>query len=107
MTDYPVMSGSDTVFPAIRSISLDDIRDGPEDMILLVESADLTVHWMEPRDLNVDEMSFVVNDTVKSSISGPHSTGSAVVFADRISAYRLDRSLRPQALKALTTIAGE
>lgn len=107
MTDYVAVVGPNTAFPGSTSISLGDMRDGPENTILLVEIANSNIHWMEPRDLMADDMSFVANDPVKPSISSPHSKGPAVVFADRITVYRLDASLRSQTLKALTTIAGE
>jgi hypothetical protein len=106
VTDYVVIVGSGTPFPGGRSTSLADMRDGPENTILLAEIANSTIHWMEPRDLTVEEMSFVINDRSKPSISSPHVRGPLVVFADRIGAYCLDVSLRPETLKALITIAG-
>lgn len=104
MTDYVAIVGPKTAFPSSRSTTFDDFQDGPENTILLVEIANSNIHWMEPRDLNFDEMSFVVNDPQRPSISGPHPCGPAVIFAD--SSYRLDRSLRPATVEALTTIAG-
>lgn len=106
MTNYVAVVGPQTAFPGSRSASFEDFRDGVENSILLVEIANSNIHWMEPRDLMFDEMSFVVNDLKHPSISGPHPRGPNVVFADRISAYSLDQSLRPETLKALTTIAG-
>lgn len=106
MTNYVAVVGPQTAFPGDRSVTFDDFRDGLENTILLVEIANSDIHWMEPRDLNFDEMSFAINDPQRSSISAPHPTGPAVVFADRISGYRLDRSLRPKTVKALLTIAG-
>ncbi len=107
MTDFVAIVGPGTAFPGATSTSLDDMRDGPENTILLAEIANSNIHWMEPRDLTVSEMSFVLNDPAKLSISSPHSSGPAIVFGDRITAYRLDASLRPQTLRALTTIGGE
>lgn len=106
MTDYVIIVGSKTAFPGTQSTTFDDFRDGRENTILFVEIANSNIHWMEPRDLNFDEMSFVVNDPKKPSISSPHPRGPAAVFADGIRAYPLGGSLRPQTLRALTTIAG-
>ncbi len=50
-------------------------------------------------------MSFTVNDQRKPSISCSRRRGPYVVFADSISAYQVS-ALRPETLKALTTIAG-
>ena len=106
MTDYVVVVGPKTAFPGNQSTAFDDIQDGRENTLLLVEIANSNIHWMEPRDLNFNEMSFVVNDPQRPSIASPHSCGPGVVFADAIAAYRLDQSLRPTTLEALTTIAG-
>ena len=105
-TDYVVVVGPGTAFPGSQSTSAKDFRDGLENSILLVEIANSNIQWMEPRDLNFDKMSFVVNDFQRPSISSPHPCGPAVVFADGIRAYRLAPSLRAETLKALTTIAG-
>ena len=106
MTDYVVIVGPRTAFPGSRSATFDDFQDGRGNSILLVEIANSNIHWMEPRDLNFEEMSFVVNDPQRPSISSPHPCGPGVVFADHISAYPLAQSLRPETLQALTTIAG-
>ena len=106
LTDYVVVVGTDTLFPEDSTVSLPDITDGPENTILAVEIHNSDIHWMEPRDLNVDTMSFAVNDSTQMSISGPHPNGPAVLFVDNLRAYRVDSSVRPETLQALTTIAG-
>ena len=83
-----------------------DLRDGPENTILLAEIAHSDIHWMEPRDLATQTMSFQVNDPGRPSISSYHPGGPAVIFADRITAYRLQSTIRPETLKALITIQG-
>ncbi len=106
MTDYVVITGPDTAFPGDVSTSSDDNRDGLKNTILVVEIANSNIHWMEPRDLDTETMSFTVDDPVLPSISSHHPTGPGVVFPDRGSAFRLDASLQTRTLKALTTIAG-
>lgn len=106
MTDYVVIVGSKTAFPGSRSTTFDDFPDGRENTIFLVEIANSNIHWMEPRDLNFEAMSFAVNDSQRPSISSLHPCGPGVVFADGISALRLNQSLRSETLKALVTIAG-
>lgn len=105
-TDFVALVGPGTAFPGTNTTSLSDITDGPENTILLAEIANSNIHWMEPQDLHVNEMSFVVNDRDRPSISGPHSLGPAVVFADRLTGFRLDTSLRPATLRAMSTIGG-
>ena len=106
MTEYVVIVGSKTAFPGSRSTTFDEMEDGRENSILVVEIMNSNIHWMEPRDLNFDEMSFLVNDSRKPSISSPHPWGPGVSFADGISTYRLGESLRPGTLQAFATIAG-
>lgn len=105
-TDYVVIVGPDTAFPGDRTTSLSDFRDGAENSILIVEIANSDIHWMEPRDLAVDGMSFRVNDPSRPGISSPHPSGPGVEFADRIRPIRLSENVPPETLKALTTIAG-
>ena len=106
MTDYVAVVGSQTAFPGSQCTSLSDFRDGPENTILLVEIANSKIHWMEPRDLKFDEMSFVVNDLTKPSISSSHPRGPVALFTASVHSWTLDGALRPETLKAMTTIAG-
>ena len=106
LTDYVVIVGDGTPFPGDDVTTFDDFADGMENTILLVEIANSDIHWMEPRDLDAATMSYTLNDPARPSISSPHPWGPAVVFADRISSYRLQPSIRPETLRALTTIAG-
>ncbi len=57
-TDYVVITGPGTVFDDADGTQLGEITDDPSNTILVVESSESDVHWMEPVDLNVDEMSF-------------------------------------------------
>lgn len=106
LTDYVVIVGPDTVFPGPLTTSLNDFHDGTDNTILVAEIARSDIHWMEPRDLSTDQMSFQVNDPQRPSISSLHPLGPGVIFADSIGAYRLGPSIRPTTLKALTTING-
>lgn len=106
LTNYVLVTGAGTAFPGANTTNREGFEDGTENTILLVEIADSDIHWMEPRDLEIESMSFAVNDPQNPGISSPHPRGPAVVFADRITAYRLDQSLRPETVKALLTISG-
>lgn len=104
-TDYVAVVGPGTAFPGAEGVSLEEITDGPENTILLVEIAGSDIHWSEPRDLEFDRMSFRINDPSKPSISSPHADGPGVVFAD--GRYkRLSESIPPEIVKALLTING-
>ena len=105
-TNYVVVRGPGTAFPGTESTSVSDFQDGVERTILLVEIANSTIHWMEPGDLDVAQMSFVINDARKPSISSPHPRGPGIVLANNISVYRCQPDISPAVLKNLTTIAG-
>ncbi|HET6424118.1 MAG TPA: DUF1559 domain-containing protein [Planctomycetaceae bacterium] len=106
LTNYVAIVGPGTPFPGAGVTTLDDLHDGKENTILLAEIAESNIHWMEPRDLRIDEMSFQLNDRRKPGLSSPHDFGPGVVFADAITTYRVGHGVKPKTLRALTTIAG-
>jgi hypothetical protein len=115
ITDYVVVVGEGTAFPGSRSTSMDDFQDGLEDSILIVEIANSNIHWMEPRDLDFNTMSFTIDDRSRPSISSPHPCGPGALFADyhKLSyghhtslICRLHTSLSPASIKAMLTISG-
>lgn len=71
-TNYFVVVGPKTVFPGTKTVKLEDIRRPRDATILVVEAVGQGVHWMEPKDLAFDSMSFVPNDPKKPSVSGNH-----------------------------------
>ena len=105
-TNYVVIRGPDTPFPGEETTSFDDFADGLGQTIFIAEIANSSICWLEPRDLDVEEMSFSVNDQTKPSLSSSRRRGPYVVFGDSISAHWVSGSLAPEALEAMTTIAG-
>ena len=105
-TNFVAIVGAETAFPGPASTFLADFEDGPDNTVLLAEISNSTIGWLEPRDLNVDTMSFAINDPAKPSISTSRRNGPYVVFADHISAYAVTRDLNAEVLKSLTTIKG-
>jgi uncharacterized protein DUF1559 len=106
MTNYVVVVGDQSAFPGQRTTALTDMTDGVENSIFLVEIANSDIHWMEPRDLELAKMSFIVNDPHRAGISSHHPRGPGVSFADG-TGIRLAESLRPETLQALITISGQ
>lgn len=107
-TNYVAVVGEETAFPGVRSTTSDEIMDGPGNTILLAEIRDSGIHWMEPRDLKFESLTLQTDPGRASStcISSHHPAGPAVVFADKITAYRLRPSLSLSKLRAMLTIAG-
>ncbi len=105
-TNYVVIAGSNTAFPGSQSTRTVDFEDGDANTILIAEINNSDIHWMEPRDLFFETMSFQLNDPIRPSISSPHPKGPAVCFHDVCGGIRLHSSITPITLRALTTISG-
>lgn len=107
-TSYVAVVGPRTLFPSTgKSRKLTEIRDDPQSTLMLVESESAGVHWMEPRDLDWDTMSFRVNDRSRPSISSEHRVGSYpgphVVTANDGVGYLPD-GVSPDTVRSLLTI---
>jgi prepilin-type processing-associated H-X9-DG protein len=60
---------------------------------------------MEPRDLDVKEMSFRINNKHQAGLRSNHPGGANVLFADGSNQFVRD-DIDPEVLKSLTTVAG-
>ncbi len=104
-TNIFVVVGDETVWPPGASLTLDQIGDGLENTILLVESNTLAAYWSEPKDLRFDSMTFEINSTTGVGISGLHDRGPTVVFADG-AACRINPKIPEKYVRALLTANG-
>ena len=107
-TSFVVVVGPGTLFPpGGRTRRLADVLDDPGSTLMVVESVNSSIHWMEPRDLNWDTMSFSVNDRSLPGISSVHGVGAHrgrhAVAADGSMDY-LPESMAPDTTKALLMI---
>jgi hypothetical protein len=76
-TDYVAVVGPRSVFPGgDKARRRSDIRDDPASTLMVVESKNCAINWMEPRDLEWDRMSFRLNDPSRPSLSSNHHSGS-------------------------------
>ncbi|MFO7908010.1 MAG: DUF1559 domain-containing protein [Pirellulaceae bacterium] len=75
-------------------------RDPPS-RIIVIEIVDSDIHWMEPRDVLLSELSLKINDPSKPSISSHHG-GACVLRADG-SVLVLDDSETAEHLQDLLT----
>lgn len=104
-TSYLMLTGPGTFCQNDETRSLKDCVDNSETTAIVVEMAESGVHWMEPRDLDIREMSFKVNDYSKPSIRGNLEFEPCIVIAGGWIATVAPKT--PEAtIKALTTIAG-
>ena len=104
-TNYVAVVGPDTAWPGSESIRYDDLKDGPSETILLVEVADSDIHWMEPRDLRTDQMSFAINSKPGKSISSNHPRGAHIGFCNA-AVHALSEKTTLYLIDGLLTIDG-
>ncbi len=100
--NYLAVVGVETMWPGATTVATADITDASSQTILLVESQDTNIHWMEPRDLSFADMDFRINSP--GSINSPY-LDPAVVMLD-CSVQKLHPGIQPDTLRALLTIRG-
>jgi prepilin-type processing-associated H-X9-DG protein len=72
-TNYVAVVGPKTAMPGARSRKLEELVNGPGQTILIVEVVNSgMIHWMEPRDLNFNEICFGINDPSGKGIGVTH-----------------------------------
>lgn len=103
-TAYAAVTGPGTLFDADISSSITDITDGMTNTIAVVEAANAGIPWLEPRDLDMNRMSFTINGS-PTDISSHHPQGATVVFTDGHTSFLLD-TIGAQLLRAIMTKAG-
>jgi hypothetical protein len=95
------------MFPKGKSINLDDVTDGAENTIVLVEAHGLHIHWREPRDLEFSTMSLEINNDSIPSINSTHPGGPVVSFADTSYRQLADTITGADVIALLTRAAGD
>ncbi|PQO37971.1 DUF1559 domain-containing protein [Blastopirellula marina] len=104
-TSYVMLVGPHAAGRKVEGVSIDEITDDPATTILIAEIASHEIEWLQPKDLEVETMSFQINDPEKPSISSHHPHGPHVVFCDG-KVGQLGPDLPPEVLKAMITIDG-
>ncbi len=107
-TSYVAVIGDHTVWPGAKSTSYQSIQaaDGTERTILLVETHNSGIHWMDPRDTTVDGCLAGTDGPLAGAPSGTegnHPGGGVVSFVDGHVTF-LSNSITPEELKELLTI---
>ncbi|HTN77820.1 MAG TPA: hypothetical protein VL096_21325, partial [Pirellulaceae bacterium] len=102
-TSYLVVMGKETVFRTNgKSMSRDDINDGAGSTILVVESAESGICWLEPKDPTASGMNYNINGAPSGCIRSKHPAGASVVFADGKTHF-LPNDLAPEHVEAFLT----
>ncbi|MBU4400910.1 MAG: DUF1559 domain-containing protein [Planctomycetes bacterium] len=104
-TSYVMLVGPNAFADGTTPRKFADITDGTRNTIMVGEMSHSDILWTEPRDLNVSEMSFKINDPNQIGLRSEHSGGAHLLFADGAVQFRSNTS--PEDItKALITING-
>ena len=101
-TNYLAVVGAETMWPGAVGRKADEIKDGSNDTILIVENNALGVHWMEPRDLAFDTMDFRIDSP--NGVSSWYERPAVVTAGGTV--RTLAPEMTPAALRAALTVAG-
>ena len=105
-TSFVVVVGDDTIFQGSKSLAFQEIGDGLDTTILVVQFAKPGINWLEPRDLQFDDMSFRINDpSGRPGIRADRGLFAMVAMADA-SLFFLSVDYRPDVTKKLLTANG-
>lgn len=103
-SNYVVIRDPASVIPNESPISLDDIVDGPENSIAVVETRKHSVHWMEPIDINEADFCRDVKAAATEKRTN-HDHGVQALFANG-AVHSLNRNIESAILKGLATRNG-
>ena len=101
-TNYLAVVGKETMWPGPKGRTRSEMKDDPNETILIVENNGLGVHWMEPRDLTFDTMPFDLDDP--NGVSSWYKRPSVVTANDLV--VQLSKEMTPEALRAALTVNG-
>ncbi|WP_406695130.1 DUF1559 domain-containing protein [Singulisphaera sp. Ch08] len=97
-TSYVAVVGPETAWPDRTGRKLSEITDDPASTILVLEIAHSGIHWMEPKDLALD-------DLLAAGLSSNHALHINALFAD-FQVRRVRKNLPRETLRSLLTING-
>lgn len=104
-TSYLAITGEGTAFPGSLSTSIDNISDNKASTIIIAENKDMNVVWTQPKDFNIRNMSFVINNKDGKSISSYDPQGPHVLSANG-ARLQLRKNINKFTVKYLITING-
>ncbi|MDZ4783042.1 MAG: DUF1559 domain-containing protein [Planctomycetia bacterium] len=100
-TQFVVVIGERTMFPPGTTTSRADAIKGMGGTVLVVESSYSPVEWIAPEDLAFDSMSFKINDSQGTSLSGDQPEGALVAFVDGSTALLSEQTTSEPAVQSL------
>jgi prepilin-type processing-associated H-X9-DG protein len=104
-TSYVMIVGPGTISDGPTPTDMGRIADGASNTIMVVEVTGSGIQWAEPRDLKVEDVAFGINGGAGKGIGSRHPGVANVLFCDG-SVQSIDKSIDPDLLRGMTTIAG-
>ena len=83
-----------------EAVRFADVLDGTSNTILAIEVGSSGIHWMEPRDLTVEEAVTLITNPAASAFEQPHPGGVNVLMADASVRFLLETT-DPKTVRAL------
>lgn len=104
-TSYLAVLGPQAAFGTKPGRPLADFGDGEETTLLVVESHESGITWLDPRDLPFSALSRGINASAKLSVRSEHANGAHVATADGNVRF-LSESTSIETLEAMATVNG-
>jgi prepilin-type processing-associated H-X9-DG protein len=101
-TSFLVVVGPDSIFQGTKSLSASQVKPDLKSTILVVESTESNISWMEPKDLSARTMGFTINGGKENCIRSHHPGGANVAFADEKVRFLSDNT-PAEYVEAMTT----
>jgi len=109
-TSYAMTVGPGAFSEGPTSTTSEEIADRMESTVAVVETSGLAIRWTEPRDLDTETMTYVINDTAAIGPISRHPNGADFLFADGKVLWLDDPTVfegtTPEMLRGLITRAG-
>lgn len=103
LTNYVAIAGEGFLFDGEKQRTMDDIKDGMSNTILIVEIANSDIQWAEPRDLTLDSLQLEDTGASPDAVNVIRS-GAIVGYADGHVVSLQGAS--PEMLRSQLTIGG-
>ncbi len=104
-TSYAMVVGPEAISDGPGTTRADQITAPAYETILVVESAGCGIEWTEPRDLEADQIRFLVDDPVDGGIQSGHLDGANALLCDG-SVLFLSSALDPDEVQAMCSTPG-
>lgn len=105
LANYVAITGPHTVFEGTGSLAVKMIPDGTSSTLMIAETSNRSVHWMQPDDISVDEFIADLQQTESPNYAVHLGGGLHVGFADGSMRFIRSNTLI-EILRAICTIDG-